>query len=317
MATTNDRKKGVFKSLDWPIIIIYIALLGLGWMSVCGASYDFDQGRNFFDFNTRSGMQIVWIGTSFLLASLVLSVDERIFDAFAYVLYIGFLLLLLATPFLAHDIKGSLSWIKVGSFSIQPAEFAKFATALCVAKYMGSNDFNIQKWWQFATACALILVPMALIILQKETGSALVYLAFFLMFYREGMPGSILFAGVSAVILFVVGVRFAEEPLWGMHIISLGKFLVMLLILILTVAMMWVYTDRRSPVVRILLNGTILTLAALLFSKYVIPFDITWMQLVLCVGIVVYLVYLAFHHQMLRYAYIALFAAGAPTRPPA
>ena len=126
MAAINDKRQSILSSLDWFTIIVYMALLAMGWMSVCGASYDFDQGGNFFDFSTRSGMQIVWISTSILLGGIILTIDERVYDTFAYVLYLAFMILLLVTPLLAHDIKGSLSWIKIGSFSIQPAEFAKF-----------------------------------------------------------------------------------------------------------------------------------------------------------------------------------------------
>ena len=157
-----EQERGILQSLDWFVIVVYIALLGLGWMSVCGATYDFGQAGNFFDLSTRSGMQILWISTSFLLAAVLLSIDERFYDSFAYVLYLGFLVLLVVTPFFAHDIKGSLSWIKLGRFSIQPAEFAKFATALCIAKYMGSNDFNISRWWNFLLVCLIILLPMGL-----------------------------------------------------------------------------------------------------------------------------------------------------------
>ena len=122
----NKKAPSLWKSIDWLTIFIYMVLLALGWMSVCGACYDFDQTAGILDFSTRSGMQIVWIGTSLLLAFLILMTDDRIFESLSYIIYIGFLALLFVTPFMAHDIKGSLSWIKVGSFSIQPAEFAKF-----------------------------------------------------------------------------------------------------------------------------------------------------------------------------------------------
>lgn len=311
MAAPNDNKPGILASLDWFTIVIYMALLGMGWMSICGATYDYEQAGNFFDLSTRSGMQIMWIGTSFLLAAAILSIDERFYDSFAYVLYVGFMLLLIATPFLAHDIKGSMSWIKIGKFSIQPAEFAKFATALCVAKYMGNNDFNISKWWNFLLACFLILLPMGLIVMQKETGSALVYAAFFLMLYREGMPGAVLFTGVSAVIYFVVGVRLSDAHLWHIHFISLGQFLVLLMVLLFTAGLMRVYTNQREPVWRVLGYGLGLTLAALLFSKFVIPFDVTWVLLAVCVGTIVYLIVLAVRQRSSRYALISLFAIGS------
>ena len=310
MAQRNDKEQGVLASLDWGIIVIYILLLGFGWLSVCGATYDFDQAGNFFDFGTRSGMQVVWIGTSFILAFVILSIDERLFDTFTYVIYAAFIVLLLATPFLAHNIKGSMSWIKVGSFSIQPAEFAKFATALCVAKYMSSNDYDIGKWWNFATSCVIILLPMVLIVMQRETGTALVYAAFFLMLYREGMPGSILFAGVSAAVYFVVGVRFDADPLWGIGVISMGKFLVLSFILLSSVGLMYFYTERLAPMLTVLSYGVGLTLAALFFSKFVIPFDISWVQLAVCVGMIAYLIWLSVKEHLNRYAYIALFALG-------
>ncbi|MBQ9558685.1 MAG: rod shape-determining protein RodA [Bacteroidaceae bacterium] len=311
MAAVKDKGKGILASLDWVTIVLYIALLGLGWMSVCGATYDFEQGGNFFDFDTRSGMQIVWIATSFLLGMLILTIDERLFDTFSYVLYAAFLVLLFATPFLARDIKGSLSWLKVGPFSIQPAEFAKFATALCVSKYMGSTDYDISRWWNFLVSCLLIVVPMGLIVMQRETGSALVYTAFFLMLYREGMPGCILFAGISAVLYFVVGVRFDQDALWGIQAISLGQFLVMTMILLFTVGMMRLYTEPLAPVLRVFGYGVGLTLSALLFSKYVIPFDVAWVQLGVCLVTIGYLFYLAVKQNLARYAYIGLFAVGS------
>lgn len=149
MTDSNRRSSGLIQSIDWVTICLYMALLALGWMSVCGASYDFEQGYNFLDFSTRSGMQIVWIGTSILLGGIILMTDDRLIESMSYFLYLFMLCLLFVTPFLAHDIKGSLSWIKIGSFSIQPAEFAKFATALCVAKVMNSYGFDMSRWRDF------------------------------------------------------------------------------------------------------------------------------------------------------------------------
>ena len=131
MERLQGRKgEGVWKSLDWWTILIYVALLAFGWISICGASYDFELAGNIFSFDSRSGMQLVWIGTSFVLGFVLLMLDDRIYDTFAYIIYGIFLILLFITPFFARDIKGSLSWIKIGSFSIQFAEFAKCATAL-------------------------------------------------------------------------------------------------------------------------------------------------------------------------------------------
>ena len=222
MATQAGRKNSVLRNIDWWTILIYIALLSFGWISVCGASYSYGE-TDIFSLSTRSGMQIIWIGTSIVLGFVIVMLDDRFYDTFAYVIYGLLLLLLFATIFNPHSIKGSRSWLVLGPLRLQPAEFAKFATALALAKFMSTYGYNINQWKHFAATLAIILLPMVCIVLQRETGSALVYLAFFLMFYREGMPGSILFTGVAMVVYFVVGIRFAEVYLSG-SITSIGKF---------------------------------------------------------------------------------------------
>ena len=214
------------RSLDWWTVAIYIALLACGWVGVCGASYSYGD-TDIFSLETRSGMQIVWIGTSLCLGFVLLMLDDRFYDMFAYILYGALLLLLFATIFNPHQIKGSRSWLVLGPLRLQPAEFAKFATALALAKVMSVYGFTIHNMKHFATALSVVIVPMLFIVLQRETGSALVYLSFFLMFYREGMPGSVLFTGVAMVIYFVVGIRYEETMLFDTPS-SVGKFVVLL-----------------------------------------------------------------------------------------
>lgn len=311
-ATIHDKEqKGILRSLDWFTIIIYIALMGMGWMSICGASYDFDQAGQLFSFSSRSGMQIIWILTSLGLGTLLLAIDERIYESFSYLVYGAFLVLLFVTPFLAHDIKGSMSWIKIGSFSIQPAEFAKFGTALCLARVISQFELNLSRMRDLIICGVLTLLPMGLIVMQKETGSALVYLSFFFMFYREGMPGSILFCGVAAVFYFVVGIRFAPDPLLDLPEVSLGRFLVLLGIYLFTLGMLRIYTRLKAPFYWMALWGVVAMGGAFLFSEYVIPFDITVVQLVACGVIVVYLLYLAIRERLLNYLYLAIFMVGS------
>ena len=210
-----EKQRSVFASIDWLTILIYAGLLVFGWMSICGACYEYGQPRDLLSLaslGTRTGMQLVWIGSSIVLGAIILLLDDRIFDTFAYLIYGALIILLFITPFLAHDIKGSLSWIKIGPFSFQSAEFAKFATALALAKFMSSYGFKLQgSWKNMAISIALMMLPMVLIVLQKETGSALVYFSLFLMLYREGMPGFILFAGISAAAYVVIGLRFDQD----------------------------------------------------------------------------------------------------------
>ena len=199
MIRATDRHQSVWQSLDWVTICLYLALLIFGWLSVCGASYTFGE-NDIFSLSTRSGMQIVWIGTSICLGFVILMLDTKFLDTFSYVIFAILLLLLFATIFNPHDIKGSHSWLVIGPLRLQPAEFGKFATALALAKLISSYGFNINRPKHFAAACGIILLPMLCIVGQRETGSALVYLAFSLMLYREGMPGSVLFTGVAMVI---------------------------------------------------------------------------------------------------------------------
>ena len=310
-ASKKNKEQSIIRHLDWFTLFIFVVLVAMGWMSVCGASYDFDQGTQLLDFSSRSGMQMVWILTSLVLGSVILCVDDRLVESLSYIIYIGFIVLLFVTPMLAHDIKGSLSWIKIGPFSLQPAEFAKFATALCVAKVISSFNFDLSRWRDLIISTILVLLPMGLIVMQKETGSALVYLAFFLMFYREGMIGSILFAGAAAVFYFVVGVRFADAPLWDIPQISMGEFLVLAGIHLFSAGMMWVYTSLRKPFLQVLLFGMSAYVLAVLYAKYLIPVNTCWVQWIVLAVMVGYLFYLSVREQLLSYALIALFAIGS------
>ena len=190
--------------MDWITIGMFLLLALFGWLNIYGASYTFDQ-TSIFDFSNRAGKQFVWLMGSLVMGLILLLIDYKTYDVLAYIAYGAMLLLLLATPFLAHDIKGSMSWISLGPVSLQPAEFAKCVVALAVAKYMGRYDYKIRTWRDLIVPFALIGVPALIImVLQKETGSALVFAAFLLVFYRQGMSGYVLWMGVAAVALFVI-----------------------------------------------------------------------------------------------------------------
>ncbi|MBQ8657363.1 MAG: rod shape-determining protein RodA [Prevotella sp.] len=311
MATSKDKSTSVLRSLDWWTIGIYLALLTFGWISVCGASYTYGD-TDIFSLSTRSGMQIVWIGTSIVLGFIILMLDDRFYDTFAFVIYAALLILLFATIFNPHSIKGSRSWLVLGPLRLQPAEFAKFATALALAKFMSIYGYNIHKWKHFLPTLAIILVPMLFIIMQRETGSALVYTAFLLMFYREGMPGSILFTGVAAIIYFVVGVRFEHVELLSTPT-SVGKFCVLLLIQLFTAGMVWVYCKDRRLALRIGFYCVAITLLAFLVSRFIIPFDVVWVQLVLSAAMIGYLLWQAMSSRIRNYYFIVLFAVGSMT----
>uniref|UniRef100_A0AB33IVA7 Cell wall polymerase n=2 Tax=unclassified Prevotella TaxID=2638335 RepID=A0AB33IVA7_9BACT len=309
MAQGIDRQPSVLRSLDWWTIGIYIALLIFGWVSVCGASYTYGD-NNIFSMDSRSGMQIVWIATSIVLGFVLLMMDDRVYDTFSYVIYAALLLLLFVTIFNPHQIKGSRSWLVLGPLRLQPAEFAKFATALAVSKLMSTYGFNIHQWKHFAAACGVVLLPMLFIIGQRETGSALVYLSFFLMFYREGMPGSVLFTGVAMVVYFVVGIKFENVMLLGTPT-SIGKFAVLLLVQICTAFMVNIYCREKKQFQYILLGCLGTTLVVFLFSEYVIPFDIVWVQLIISMALILYLLYMWLRTRFPSYFFIMAFAVGS------
>ncbi len=309
MARKTDKSNSVLRSVDWWTILIYLALLTFGWVSVCGASYTYGE-TDIFSLDSRSGMQIVWIGTSIVLALILVLLDDRFYDTFAYAIFGFLLLLLIATIFNPHTIKGSRSWLVLGPLRLQPAEFAKFATGLALAKFMTTYGYDIHKWKYFALTLLLIFMPMICIVLQHETGSALVYLAFFLMLYREGMPGSVLFTGVAMVIYFVVGIRYADTMLLYTPT-SVGKFVVLYLIQTFSGLMVLNYCDNKREAWRILLATTGLTVVFLLFSLYIIPFDMVYVQLVITAMLIGYLLWQSVATRVRNYLWIAIFALGS------
>jgi len=204
----NDKSPSVFRHLDWTTVIIYLLMVAAGVVSIYAASYDFDNA-SMFSFDEFSGKQVRWIGLGLILGFVVLLTDYRIYDTYAYPIYIAMLLLLLVTPYIAHEIKGSRSWLSLGPMSLQPAEFAKVATALALAKLFSGYNFVLNaKPVNYVKAILIIIIPIALILNQNETGSALAYLALFFVLYREGMSGLILFAALFSVVIFVVAVKF-------------------------------------------------------------------------------------------------------------
>ncbi len=207
-----SRNGSILKNLDWTTILIFLGLTFFGWLNIYGASYNFEQS-SIFDFSNRAGKQFVWIISALFLGGIILLIDAKTYDLFAYILYAIMVVVLLITPLLAHNVKGSYSWITIGPISLQPAEFAKCITALALAKYMGRYEYHYRGWKDLYIPMAIIGLPMVIImLLQRETGTALVFAAFLLVFYRQGMSGLVLWGGILAAIIFVIVVRFSIWP---------------------------------------------------------------------------------------------------------
>ncbi len=239
MESRNTKTGGsVFRSIDWVTICLYLILVMMGAVSIYAASYDFDNA-SLFDLQEFSGKQILWIGLSLVVGAVILIVDYRIYKIYAYPIYGVVLLILLVTIFVAPDIKGSHSWLVFGPVSLQPAEFGKFATALALAKLFDSYNFTLNaKISNYFRAMIIIFIPIILILLQSETGSALVYFSLIFVLYREGMSGLVLFSILCAVTYFVVAVKFVEPLILG---IPAGEFSVFVFILVIYSLMLLFY----------------------------------------------------------------------------
>lgn len=287
MLERESNNKGIFMSLDWVTIGLYVVLLFWGWFSVCGACYDYHH-PDLFSFELNSGKQFVWILSSLLLAGALLLIEKRFYYKSSMLVYALMMFLLLLTIFIAPDTKGSRSWIPLGPVKLQPAEFAKFAVALAVGKLMERYGFRLSNSKDFMRVVVLFILPMLLIIAQKETGTALVYLAFFLVLYREGMTGSVLFAAFMFITYVIVGVKFGDEHV-AMMPASVGEAWVLLLSLASTLFLIWRYCNDTRALGELLIYSLGLTAAAYLFSAYVIPFDFCIVQLLVNLGVLVYL----------------------------
>ena len=205
-ASDTNRKKEeemMENKIDWVTLLLYFVILVFGWLNIYAACYD-ESHAAVFDFSTRHGKQLIWIGISLLLALVISLIDPHIFSSTAYLIYLIVIGLLVVVLFVGAVTKGGQSWIDFGPFKFQPAEFAKFATALALAKFMSSLDIDYRQLRTKLIAWTIVLVPAAIIILQHDTGSALVFASFLLPMYREGMSPQIIIFGFVAIVLFVL-----------------------------------------------------------------------------------------------------------------
>ena len=312
--TTQPDRSAPLRRVDWVTILLYLLLVAVGWFSIYGATYDFGQ-TDPFSWSSHTGKQLVWIGSAFALAFVLLMLDERLYESLTLPFYAAMMCLLLVTIFIATDIKGSRSWLSIGSsVRLQPAEFAKAATALMLAKYMSIYGFSLRNSRQACIVVGLILLPIAFIIGQREAGSALVYLAFMFMLYREGMPGSVIYCGFCAIIYFLVTIRYGAEHLFD-DTTPLGFSLSLLFALISTMVMCHLQHSktraRKLASSLIKMHYVLPVLLVGLLVCFFFPFNFSYLLAALLVGLGLYLVYRWAVEHLLHYLLIGLFALGS------
>jgi len=198
------RADNITYNIDWPIIFLYFGIVILGWLNIYAAVYDETISLSIFDFSLNSGKQIVWIASSIIIIIIIISLDYKFYERFSYYIYIIFILLLIFVIPFGVEIAGSSSWFAIGTFRIQPSEFTKFATALVIAKFAGTSTFRVDKVKNQIYLGALVAIPMSLIVIQGDAGTALVFTSLILVLYREGMHPMLLVLCVSSAAIFIL-----------------------------------------------------------------------------------------------------------------
>lgn len=218
--------------IDWWTVVIYLVIMFFGWLNIYAAGYS-EAHSSIFDFSVQHGKQFIWIVMALALAGVILLTEPRLFSNTAYAIY-GFVMgLLVLTLFLAVTVNGGKSWIDLGFFRLQPSEFAKFATALAVSKYLSALHIEMKDMRTKIVVAALIAIPALLILLQHDTGSALVFVGFILPFYREGLSGAFLIIGVAAIVLFVLA-------------LLVNKYILMGVLAVVALLYLFVWLNKRS-----------------------------------------------------------------------
>lgn len=286
-----QRNNNILQNIDWLTLAFYVGLCIFGWVNIAGASHTYDQ-ESFIDFSTYAGKQLIWLGSAFLLGTIILLLDYKIYDTSAYFLYGLMILALIATRFLSPPggIKGSYSWIAIGSsFRLQPAEFAKLTTALAVAKFMGQYEYRVRSWRDLWRPLLIIGIPAAIIMVwENETGSALVFAAFLLVFYRQGMSGYVLLCGVAAILLFILAVKYSATPV-PIGTGSLGVVICMALLTI--IGIFFLLQENRHTTEKIIVISTISVIyAACLILNAWVPVNFGWIGIGVVSALSIYLI---------------------------
>ena len=221
---SNVRPRNIFFNVDRVSLFIFLALCIIGWVNIYAAVYD-PEKANAFDFSTNYGKQFIFIITAMLLGTFILLLDVKLFSTFSPVFYGITLLLLVAVLVVGRNVGGNQAWIPIGSFRLQPSEFAKFSTCLLLAQYLSTANVKSQNWTSWGLAGLIILLPVGLIMLQPDTGSALTFLSLILVLYREGLTGIFLIIGAIAILLFVLTLLLSKLILIGLVIVVAGFML--------------------------------------------------------------------------------------------
>jgi rod shape determining protein RodA len=274
-----NRQNNILLNLDWITILIYLILVVLGWINIYAAVYS-EEHQSILDLGQQYGKQLIWILAGLFLAICILVVDSKFYVAFAYHIYVLIILLLVAVLFFGREVNGARAWFEVSGVALQPAELGKFATSLAIAKYMSQFNFKMGRTKSYFVLGALILLPALLILLQNDTGSALVFAVFFLVFYREGLPEIILIGGFTAIILFILALLWTQLQI------------LVLLIIVSLVLLIFLRQSIKEGIIGFVITSLIY---GILFGlKNIIGFDATPFHLLAITSIILILIFIVY-----------------------
>jgi len=241
------RRGNLIENLDWWLIIFYLLAVFAGWLNIYSAVFN-ENFHSIFDTGQSYGKQLLWIGTSVLIAVVILLIDERFFSTFAYPIYAVLLLLLVLVILIGAETKGATSWFAIGSIKIQPSEFAKFATNLALAKYLSSLNIRFDKLKTKLISGLIIITPAVLILFQNDTGSALVYAAFILVLFREGLSSSFLLLGLGAAILFVLTLFMQNDNFLLPFDLNLDGTILLMTVIALCLGLFYFFNRKKKKI---------------------------------------------------------------------
>lgn len=197
-------KSHIFDKVDWWTVLMYVVLVLIGWLNIYAALYN--ENYELMDFSQKYGRQLIWLSIAFVIAIFILFFNWKFFEGFAYLIYALSILSLLSVLFFGIEVNGAKSWFDFGFMRIQPAEFAKVACCLAIAKFLSRLNMTLEKSKNKIIATSIIVLPVLCIILQNDTGSALVYATFILVLYRFGLPATLLIIAIVTTILFITSI---------------------------------------------------------------------------------------------------------------
>ncbi len=289
-----ERSSHIIKKLDWISIFIYFTLVGFGWMNIYAAVYS----ENYTNIlKERYTMQLLWIVVAFIIAIIIFVIDARVYEFLAYPIYLFTIILLVAVLLFGREVNGARSWFEIGGFRLQPAEFAKLATALAVSRLMSIYDFRINRLEDLIKVGILIFIPIALIIMQNDTGSALVYFSFIIVLYREGLSPWYLILMLLFAILFVL---------------SLVVSLLYLFIALPIIAVIIVHVFYQNSYITLIGIGAVVFIGLIMvFNHFLLHFNPVYVIVAAIIFSILALAYPAFVHRIKNYGVISFILVGA------